>query len=286
MSESAQHERMLHAVTVIADLVHTRNGRLAQSLDEVAATACACRDRELPGLEAHTLGGRIDPIDPSDLKATALQILGYQGEEIRWTRWLCGILEGRGGAKARGVLASALRDIVVKADPGVAEVWQSESEHITGVRAEVRTATGEQLDLVVSTKTCLIVVENKLFGGWNDGPGSSQADTYVDAARALQADAKLPYIVLVVLTMGDAVRDHARWTKVRYASLARRLRSLLHEHLPRDAGIAQYLELAPIFELVREIENVAKATGLHRDASLWKRYLHLRANVLDAQENE
>lgn len=283
-AQAASTQRRIESMTAVSDIVRSQRRRLLEQMSVMAALAREVRMRTLPVLEERSrglkAGPQVTPVDPSELVTTALHILDYHEGEIRWTRWLRGILAGNGGARSRDIVYAAIRDAVLEANPSHADALPSDPSSFTQVRAEVRFESGSQIDLVMCAERTLIVLENKLFADWHDGVGTKQAESYQADGEKERARRGLDNAVYVLLTAGVEIEAPDAWTKILYEDVARHLRRRLAASLQPTSLHRELLEFMPALEFVMEIERLLRRSADDRAAkSPWSRYHDLRRTL-------
>jgi hypothetical protein len=257
-------ERVLMAIREVADVIRgsrSVGGRVQiVACEEVAQVVQKFGDAVACRLNAKlSLLSRYDPLS---LNWNPLRMLDRQYDEPAWTRWLGNLVRlPRGGAIAWSCLCNVVADSMAaqpaEQDNGFATSadWRAAANiplRPEAILTERPTGDGGFMDITVESAKLLVVVENKLWGGWHDRPGRPQAISYKQWARRVASDRQrvgLVYLSVYEVDERDRRRD---WVFITWASLAQALRGALRrESEEASAGIG----LAPLYLTIAAIEQ-------------------------------
>ncbi len=276
---SEDEERLLSAIrrTTAAIQAYQRGpaGQLEVILESTARVVRASGSESVARLKLSIKNSKLWPVDPLDLDWDVFKLFGVEATETAWTQWLAGILSPENGPELSNTAWMSLCDAVISG-PGAIAVSSQEAEVLAtvdhwrasihdmlqdkSVVAEYEAEEFERPDLVIYAPKLIVVVENKLAGGWHDSPGrKSQADRYRDFGLELTRQNSGKALALVLLTNWDdgvAGKDFPQdYVHVRYYDLGRFLRKHLRRRLGPEPSPTRIVKLWPLFLTLTAIER-------------------------------
>lgn len=214
-----------------------------------------------------TIGDRLSPHDPLRQTWNTTRAFGVEDDEVRWTKWLAALLRPENGARSAHVAWTALCDAVARRiaerplageDPLLDESgWRAMTALAPEVHDEVRHPTYGQLDLLVTTASAVIAIENKLLADWHDSDSGKQADRYRSLARERLGSDPARRLGLVLLSQRDGLRagEHypLDYVHVSWRDFGRSLRRALPPRWWSDVGAA--IGMWPVIQMLVSIEQ-------------------------------
>lgn len=289
---AVDEQRMLAAIAAIRTVIRRH---IVSSDDEKHRVINAIRSTVERVRETHTeeitrLRIQIEqlllPIDPLCQTWNVFRLFDLEYEETRWTRWLAGILTPDNGLRCSQVAWKALCETVsLQATllPPIgcdnlanAGYWAVASTEVPQVECEVSDPEFGRLDLLVTTHSLVVAIENKLWAHWHDGPNGKQADRYRALAQKRLVRNSSQRLGLLLLSQRSGLthgRDYpSDYIHVSWRSLGQGLRRGLRREWSSD----QYclaalwpivLTLVSIEQDLLELKldtNLTEATIIHR----------------------
>jgi hypothetical protein len=260
----ANVDKVLAAIQEVAGVVHASRSKAwleqTRACEDVAQVV-----RRLGGAVAERLRGELSSLplhDPLRMTWNPMRMLDRQDDEPAWTRWLANLFRlPMAGAITWScfckTVAASIENQTVENEEWLATPsdWMAAAEVAMQphcISTERASGDGGFMDITVECGKLIVVVENKLWGGWHDRPGIAQGVSYEGWARRAASGSQR--VGLVYLSAYEADEDVQRrnWAFITWAKLAqafrRSLRGRFQETLMQEA-------LAPLCHTIAGVEQ-------------------------------
>jgi hypothetical protein len=198
-----------------------------------------------------------------------MRMLDRQDDEPAWTRWLANLFR----LPIAGTIAWSCFCKTVAASIESQTAEEGESQPVQGewlatasdwmaaaevamqphcISTERATGDGGFMDITAECGKLLVVVENKLWGGWHDRPDIPQDISYKRwAQRAVSGGQRVGLVYLSAYEAAEEVRRRD-WAFITWAQLAQAFRRVLRSRF-QETLIQE--ELAPLCHTIAGVEQ-------------------------------